>query len=164
MAKQTLIQAVHLAITGKDRGLARCLNYLEGCPQGGWGETTQAWGNITDELPHRSERMYTVNHFVDAVYCVDSADRWRRREDAEIRERAASIEANLAVSRKFSIHNLAGGDLREFKLTTDGDLPVAALRHARSIAKRTDFGPQFSGPGSEIAASRWNERLVCTAT
>jgi hypothetical protein len=29
---QTLSQAIHLVLTGKDRALARRLNYLDGCP------------------------------------------------------------------------------------------------------------------------------------
>jgi hypothetical protein len=52
---------------------------LDGCPVGGWPETQQAMQRLCDELPHRSERTYSVSDVVDALYTVDHADRYRIR-------------------------------------------------------------------------------------
>jgi len=74
MAKQTLKQAVLLASTGKSRSLARASRALVGKPEGGWGETQQARSDILAELPHRSERTYTLGEFIEAVYYVETYD------------------------------------------------------------------------------------------
>lgn len=74
--KQTLRKAVYQCLTG--RGLREALQ-LDGCPVGGWPETEQAWNVLLNALPVRDLRSYTVNEFVDAVYRVDSAHRYRAR-------------------------------------------------------------------------------------
>ena len=80
MAKlQTLDQAVHLAKSGKSKSLSSAACSLLGKPVGGWPETQQAMRELRDELPLRSQREYTVQQFVDAVYITDSADRYRSR-------------------------------------------------------------------------------------
>jgi len=76
---QTLKQAIHLARTGQDRSLARAAHYLDGCPEGGWGETDQAVRQIQDELPLRGERSYTLREFIEAAYSLDHARRYRTR-------------------------------------------------------------------------------------
>jgi hypothetical protein len=35
---------------------------------------------VLEELPLRTERDYTASQFIDAVYTVDHADRYRTRE------------------------------------------------------------------------------------
>ena len=52
---------------------------LAGCPEGGWAETDQAWRRITEELPFRDERAFTVAEVVDALYLVDEGGRYRLR-------------------------------------------------------------------------------------
>lgn len=76
--KQSLAQAKHLVASRKSRAFGRAASYLDGLPVGGWGETEQAMRQIVEELPHRSERAYTVTEFVSAVYTVDTACRYRR--------------------------------------------------------------------------------------
>jgi hypothetical protein len=71
MTKQTLAQAIHLARAGKSRALVRAVHALDGKPPGGWGETMQAWREMVGDLPLRSQRDYTADEFVDAVYGVD---------------------------------------------------------------------------------------------
>ena len=77
MKKQSLKQALYLIETGESESLSRAACYLDGCPVGGWGETTQARRQIVDELPHRELRSYTVSEFIAAVYTVDDTDRYR---------------------------------------------------------------------------------------
>lgn len=92
---QTLIQAVHLATSGKSRDMARAALALDGLPVGGWGETAQAMRQIADYLPMRSCRSYTVGHFVEAIYAASGPDcgRYRARSTSEALARAAIIEA-----------------------------------------------------------------------
>jgi len=52
---------------------------LDGCPVGGWGETQQALRQLAEDLPLKSERTYSVQQVVDALYDVDSAGRYRVR-------------------------------------------------------------------------------------
>lgn len=80
MAKQTLKEAVHLAGTGKSRDLARAALALHGKPVGGWGETAQAMRDISEALPLRSLRAYSLEEFIGAVYEVDGSDRYRTKE------------------------------------------------------------------------------------
>ncbi len=75
MARQSLRQTVSLVRSGRLR-----VDGLAGCPVGGWAETAQAMRRIEDELPHRSQRSYTLAQIVDALYAVDHADRYRPRE------------------------------------------------------------------------------------
>jgi hypothetical protein len=74
---QTLSQAVYLASTNQSRSLVLAANALIGCPVGGWPETVQARQRILDELPLRSQRAYTIEQWVDAVYRVDHTDHYR---------------------------------------------------------------------------------------
>jgi hypothetical protein len=96
MARQTLVQAVHLALTGRSRDLARAAWVLDGKPIGGWPETQQAWREVVNELPFRHDRSYTVDHFVDAMYERDGS-RYRRRDADGARQEAARIEAASAT-------------------------------------------------------------------
>lgn len=59
-----------------------CGNVLEGCPEGGWAETRQAIMRLRDEIPRPDCRDYTIWQLIAALYDVDSADRYRRREEA----------------------------------------------------------------------------------
>jgi hypothetical protein len=58
--------------------------------------------------------------------------------------------------RAFTIANVAGGDLRWFRLDADGDLSGAALRHARNIGHG---GPAFGGPAADEAHAAWLRRF-----
>jgi hypothetical protein len=53
---------------------------LGGCPEGGWGETAQAMGEIRGELPRRNERSFTVREAVDALYLVDKSGRYQVKD------------------------------------------------------------------------------------
>ena len=77
MAKQTLKKALYLVRSGQNRHLAQAASVLSGCPVQPCGETDQAWRQVTDLLPPRSQREYTVDDFVDAVYLVSEANRYR---------------------------------------------------------------------------------------
>ncbi len=78
MATQTLEQAIHLAKSGKSHELRSAAVALEGLPVGGWGETEQARREgVLGQLPLRSQRSYTIDQFISAVYTVDQADRYR---------------------------------------------------------------------------------------
>ena len=77
MAKQSLRTAVRL--TQRERAYQRAANYMEGLPVGGWAETKQGERQVSEELPFRADRSYTVDDFIFAVYRVDSAGRYRRR-------------------------------------------------------------------------------------
>jgi hypothetical protein len=73
MRKQTLKQAVAAVRAGKI--VLRC--GLDGCPVGGWPETEQAKLRLAEELPRRSERSYSVDDLISALYVVDFAGRYR---------------------------------------------------------------------------------------
>ena len=80
--KQTLAQAVALVRTSRGlHDVTRC--GLGGCPVGGWPETEQAIGRIEEALPLRSERSYTVDNIIGALYEIDHAGRYRYRIDKE---------------------------------------------------------------------------------
>jgi hypothetical protein len=66
--KQSLEQALHLARTNKSRDLNRAASMLDGLPCGGWPQTTQALAELSDLLPLRDDRAYTVAEFIDAAY------------------------------------------------------------------------------------------------
>lgn len=55
-------------------------DYLGGCPVGGWPETEQAKRRLLDDIPRRAERIYTSAQLIDALYEVNSAGRYVRRE------------------------------------------------------------------------------------
>lgn len=74
MATQTLKQAIAKANRGQISGLGS----LNGCPVGGWPETEQAKRQILESLPSRTERKYTLQELIDALYTV-SNDRYQRR-------------------------------------------------------------------------------------
>lgn len=74
--RESLARCLRLLRSGERRGIA----WLHGCPVGGWGETQQARSQMCEELPHRSERSYTIDDVISALYTVDSADRYRCRE------------------------------------------------------------------------------------
>jgi hypothetical protein len=94
--KQTLVQAVHLALSGKSTALASASQSLDGKPAGGWPETDAARRDIRDQLPVRLLRCYTIDHFISAVYELDSSDRYRTRTQSGAMARAAKIEAESA--------------------------------------------------------------------
>lgn len=104
---QTLAQAIHLATSGKSRALRSAALELEGKPVGGWPETEQALRQLRADLPLQSEREYTVEDFVDALYTV-SGDRYRsnvraaevQADEAQAAHRHAEHEA--AVSAAFA--------------------------------------------------------------
>ena len=96
MKKQTLVQAVHLALSRKSRPLARAAHALDGVWQGADGETQQQERAVADDLPRRSERLYSMGQWVDAVYLVDDADRYRTRTYDDAMREAARIEARTA--------------------------------------------------------------------
>jgi hypothetical protein len=52
----------------------------------------------------------------------------------------------------YTISNLAGGDLRTFRLVR-GQISDASIRHARRMA----MGPVFGGRAAEQAAAQWAE-------
>jgi hypothetical protein len=100
MARQTLRQATLLIASG-DIALIRAAHALDGCPIGGWAETQQARRRMLEELPSRAARSYTLTEFTDAVYTVDTADRYRALTDEQIRERIAACGEELeAWSRR----------------------------------------------------------------
>jgi len=76
---QSLQAAIRIGYAGHDRGLAIATTLLHGCPVGGWGETTRAFRQISDALPATWKRDYTIHDWVDAVYSIDDAQRYRRR-------------------------------------------------------------------------------------
>jgi hypothetical protein len=71
MSKQTLQQAVILARTGKSRDLSMAARILDHKPEGNWAETQQAMRELRGFLPLSSQRAYTWQEFVAAVYRVD---------------------------------------------------------------------------------------------
>lgn len=95
MKKQTLVQAVHLAMSGKSKAMASAL-CMSGCPIGGWADTEQARRETANELPVRSLRSYTVSQFISACYAVDASDRYQMRTQSDTLAEAARIEASVA--------------------------------------------------------------------
>jgi hypothetical protein len=88
---QTLVQAVHLAHTGKSRLLAKTLRYLDGQDEGSDA------ANISQCLPDRHDRTYTLTHFVTAAYeVVDGV--YRTRDASEALEAAVVIECESAAA------------------------------------------------------------------
>ena len=69
---QTLSSAVQAVTIG------RLKVGLDGLPIGGWPETQQAIRRLTEELPLRSQRSYTVSDLIDALYHT-SGDRYVSR-------------------------------------------------------------------------------------
>jgi hypothetical protein len=76
--RQTLRTAVRHART-EGHPLCRAVNGLVGCPVGGWGETSQAMGRVREELPHRTERRYTVFDLIGRVLEEGPSGRYQRR-------------------------------------------------------------------------------------
>lgn len=72
MSTQTLKQAIHLATSGKSKSksLAMAASILSGCPEGAWGETRQAKQQMLELLPHRQDRDYTIEEWIEAAYRV----------------------------------------------------------------------------------------------
>lgn len=54
-------------------------DFLTGCPVGGWPETRQAMLQISEHLPRRDERTYTLAEFIDATHGVIASDRYFRK-------------------------------------------------------------------------------------
>lgn len=80
--KQSLRQAIQLIRSGRGlQEVTRC--GIGGCPVGGWAETEQAMRRVSEELPLRSERSYSVDELISALYYVDAAGRYQYREAAE---------------------------------------------------------------------------------
>jgi hypothetical protein len=99
MRQQTLVQAVHLALTGQDHDLQAASQALAGrAVSRADGTTTQGWRQIADLLPLRRDRSYTIDHFVDAVYSVSESERYRVRDIGEAMAEAARIEAESALT------------------------------------------------------------------
>lgn len=95
MGRQSLVQAVFAAISGRDRRLARAAQHLSGLVVGDRESTKLAAARVVDELPRRDKRDYTSDHFISAVYehGADYRFRTRRLDDALLR--AAKIEAEI---------------------------------------------------------------------
>lgn len=94
MSNQTLVQAVYAALTGRSQRLARAASHLHGLTVGDRESTRLAAARVLDELPHRSRRDYTSDHFVAAVYEVrDNRHKTRDMDSALLR--AAQIEAEI---------------------------------------------------------------------
>jgi hypothetical protein len=94
--KQTLVQAVYLATSGRSHSLQSARNTMLGLPCGGWAETTQGYRQMLGELPVRSLRAYTADQFLEATCCLDSSDRFRARDTSDALREAARIEAEVA--------------------------------------------------------------------
>lgn len=69
---QTLSSAVQAVTSGRFK------SGLDGLPIGGWPETQRAIRQLTDELPLRCERSYTVSDLIAALYHT-SGDRYVSR-------------------------------------------------------------------------------------
>lgn len=82
MKKQTIAAAIHRA-NENHNDMTRAALVLDGCPVGGWGETQQAMQRLRELLPSREARSYSVEDFIDAVYRIDAADRYRSKLSAE---------------------------------------------------------------------------------
>jgi hypothetical protein len=94
---QSLTQAVYLATSGASAALGRAALLLDGLPVGGWAETRQATLELTNYLPHRRDRSYTVGHFVSA--CYEDHDTYRRRSPAAALEAAARLETGAGLEQ-----------------------------------------------------------------
>lgn len=55
----------------------RAARALDGAPVGGWGETEQGRHEVAEALPQEAGRDFSIGEFVDAMYYVDHADRYR---------------------------------------------------------------------------------------
>lgn len=77
--QQTLAKMVEKIKKSNAPHVARALNGLIGCPEGGWAETNQAISRLIEVLPPRQERTYTANDLICATMTLNSADRyvWR---------------------------------------------------------------------------------------
>jgi hypothetical protein len=75
---KTLPQALATIRTQPTCSLARACQ-LDGLPVGGWGETAQARSRLVEALPWRTDRDYTADDLIAALYAIDSADRYQRR-------------------------------------------------------------------------------------
>jgi hypothetical protein len=76
MTQQTLTQAM------QTEEIRRALGGLIGCPCGGWPETLQALRQLSDALPYREMRDYTLVDILDAALVLNHADRYAWRDDA----------------------------------------------------------------------------------
>lgn len=77
--KQSLKAMTARIARGAERGVSRALNGLAGLPSGGWAETDQATREVVEELPHRSEREYSVHDLISAAMKLDHANRYEWR-------------------------------------------------------------------------------------
>ena len=93
--KQTLVQATHLAVTGKSRKLRSAACCLIGTMPGS-GERAQAHRQMVSLLPVRRLRAYTAEQFLESVCRMDSAERWHLRDEPDAISTAARIESETA--------------------------------------------------------------------
>lgn len=73
--KQTLKQAIAIALSPSPRNnLAKAATILSGKPEGGWAETAQAKQELLGFLPFKSEREYTMEEFIEAMYKIEGGN------------------------------------------------------------------------------------------
>lgn len=94
--KQTLVQAVYLATSGKSRELRSAACCLIGTMPGS-GERAQAHRQMVSLLPVRRLRAYTAEQFLESVCRMDDGERWHLRDEPGAIATAARIESETAV-------------------------------------------------------------------
>lgn len=73
----TIKQAIFLINSSDASNLKRAAIALDGLPEGGWPETAQAIMRLTNELPVRSNRDWSVRDLIKEAFYVDHAMRYR---------------------------------------------------------------------------------------
>jgi hypothetical protein len=97
---QTLTGAIHLALSGEDARLAQAVAGLAGQPAPYWWDgIVEAMSAIRDALPPRSERDFSLLHFL-AVVCVLEDGVYRLRGYEEAMAEARELESVLGEEVK----------------------------------------------------------------
>lgn len=76
MAKQTIEQALHLARSRKSKSLTHAASLLDGVEIANDAARITARNEVEGHLPHRTDRAYTLQQWVNAAYDT-RGDRYR---------------------------------------------------------------------------------------
>lgn len=80
----TIRKAVYMTLRPASRALDGAANELDNLATGDTARVDQARGRILDALPNRSDRAFSLDEYVDAVFtveypCDDACGVYRRR-------------------------------------------------------------------------------------
>lgn len=94
--KMTLRKAVYLTLAPASRRLDGASNELAHLPTADTARVDAAWHRILDALPNRSDRAFSVDEYVDAVFAIE----YPASDGCGVYRRRSLSEAMLAVEAR----------------------------------------------------------------